>query len=109
LVVRAGNEATGLQAGLIEWVGRLDIDGRADRAGGQGEIGTLQDVELAHELRAEGREIELLAVSGGNRTAFDEHLIKLSAEAADRDTRRIGSGRGRAVSSVDRSTVNCDT
>ena len=51
-------EADDFQAGMVEGAGKLDIDGGADRAGGQRGVWRLHHIHLADKVRADGAEIE---------------------------------------------------
>ena len=66
LVVGTGNEGARLRAGLVERLRGLDVDRRADGARGEGEVGSLVNVELADVFGAQGAEVEVLAVAGSD-------------------------------------------
>ncbi len=100
LVIGGGTEDTRLEALMVERIGELDVDGCADGARREAEIGRLEDVDLSHVLGAERAEVEALARAGGDLATLDQCLVELRPESTDGDARRSTRGRrcaGRGV------------
>src|SRR5579859_6472665 len=108
LIIIRRTESSRLRTHVIERLRRLDVDGRADGARGKAEVRSLQHIELADVFGTESREVEVLAVAGGNGAALGQDLVELGAEAADCNAGRVaGSGRGAcACAPVDGPAVN---
>ena len=103
--------AAQLEAGVVERIGELDVESRAERPRGQGRVRSLQHLNLAHPVGAQGTEIEVLPEARSDLAPIAEDLVELGPEAAHRDAGDL-AGRGRRAGGgheVDRAAVHGDT
>ena len=82
---------------MVEGAGKLDIDGGADRAGGQRGVGRLHYVHLADKVGADGAEIEGPSYAAGYLPAVEQGFVEGGAEAAHRDLAGDAGGGGHAA------------
>src|SRR5689334_10147686 len=86
-----------MQTGIIEGLGKFDIDGTADRARRQGRIRRLHNIHLADKVRANGAEVEGTTGSAGNLAAIIERLDELRSQAPNGDRSCVTGRRGHAA------------
>ena len=92
---RARGADSGAEAGVVERLGELDVDGRADRTGRQRDVRRLQDANAANEVRTDGAEVDL-ATAGRGRDAATviQRRVEVAAKAANRDAGRLTACTG---------------
>ncbi len=111
LRVRARQRARESHARMIEGLGELDVDRRADRAAGERRIRGLEDVDFVHEVRADGAEVETpggVAQCGRDLAAIVERFVEARSEAAHGNLRCVAY-RGRNAAHRARTAADRDS
>src|ERR1051326_8734211 len=81
-----------METGIVEGLGKFDIDGAADGASRQCRVRRLHHIHLADEIRADGAEIEDTAGGAGNLAAIVKRFNELGTQAANGDLSGVAGG-----------------